>query len=370
MQNAFIDSLTQTVPEKLDAMKLPGMALGLIDETGDTSFACFGVADVESARPVSADTIFQVASISKAVAAWGVMKLVEGGELDLDAPVENYLTRWKLPPSSYDSSKVTARLLLMHFAGTSLEGCGGTDYDDTWYTVDDVLYGRTPGLDPRHEVYANKWGLDPAQYGRPVHLQSEPGSEFAYSGGGFTVLELLIEEIAQQDFSSFMAEQVLHPLGMRDSTFELNRDDMPRVATPYDEDLQVMPLYRVNGKAAGGMYSTITDLCRFAAAEMPGPNGEPTGRDVLRPESVAEMHRPDRFAEHQMDLDFYTGLGHYVVDIGGVRAVQHTGGNPGWRSVYTVVPEKKRGFACLINSAGGNDLWVELINEWAAVALA
>ena len=78
-----------------------------------------------------------------------------------------------------------------------------------------------------------------------------------------------------------------------------------------------------------------------------------------------EMHRPDRYAETDMGMDFHTGLGHYVVDLGGLRAIQHTGGNPGWRTVYTVIPEKKLGFVCLINSAGGNDLWMDLIMQWA-----
>ncbi len=368
--SAFLEQVADTLPERIKALNLPGAALAVIEDDGVAHYHCLGLADTASQTPITEATVFQIASISKAVTAWGIMKLVEAGRLDLDAPVESYLTRWKFPPSEYDSSKVTARLLLMHFGGTSLSGCGGTDYNDTWYSVDDVLYGRTPGLDPRHEVYARKWGLDPTQYGRPVHLQSDPGTEVAYSGGGFCILELLIEEISGQDFTSFMAEQILQPLGMTDSTFEISKQAMSRVASPYDEDMELMPLYRINGKAAGGMYSTVVDLSRFAAAEMPGPNGEPAGRGVLSPESIAEMHRPDRLSEHEMGLDFYAGLGHYVVEMGGITAVQHTGGNPGWRSVYTVIPGKRRGFVCLINSAGGNELWMDLINEWAPLAMS
>jgi CubicO group peptidase (beta-lactamase class C family) len=366
----FTSQLDTRIPGRLAGMTLPGVAIGLVENGRSVDTRCYGLADVAEERPVTPDTIFQVASISKAVSAWGVMKLVEAGELDLDAPVERYLSRWRFPPSDYASDKVTPRLLLMHFGGVTLSGCGGTGYDDQWYSVDDVLYGRTPWLDPRHEEYAAKWGLDPAQYGEPVHLMCEPGSRFEYSGGGFCILELLIEEIAGQDFTGFMAEQVLGPLGMSSSTFEIGEAALPRVATPYDDALSPMPLYRTNGKAAGGMYATIADLCTFAAAEIEGPDGEPPGRGVLSVESVAEMHRPDRFAERQMDLDFHTGLGHYVVDVAGVRAVQHTGGNPGWRSVYTVIPERKAGFACLINSAGGNDLWMELIDQWAEAVLS
>ncbi|MCB1841967.1 MAG: beta-lactamase family protein, partial [Halioglobus sp.] len=335
----FADILDSYVPERLEALKLPGCAIALIEEGGLASTHCHGFADIASNRTMTDNSLFQIASISKAVTAWGVMKLVEAGSLDLDAPINRYLTRWQLPPSEFDNSAVTSRLLLMHFAGTSLSGCGGTPYDDTWYDVEDILYGRTPPLDEGQVAYAQKWGLDPGQYGQPVRLLREPGTAFEYSGGGFTILELIVEELSGQTFTDFMQAEILDPLGMPESSFEVRPPQLSRVATPYSDDLTAIPLYRTNGKAAGGMYSTIVELSRFACAEMQGPAGEPAGRGVLSPDSIAEMHRPDRYAETQMDMTFYTGLGHYVLDIGDQRAIQHTGGNPGWRTVYTVVPE-------------------------------
>jgi CubicO group peptidase (beta-lactamase class C family) len=366
----FVKHLDDTVPAQLSALNLPGCALALIENSEVTDLRCYGYADVKAQVPLSERSIFQIASISKSVTAWGIMKLVEAGKLDLDASIDTYLTRWHLPPSQYDAKAVTPRLLLMHFGGTSLSGCGGTLYDDTWYTVDDILYGRTPSLDERQLEYCLKWGLDPDSYGMPVQLLHEPGTVFAYSGGGFTILELIIEEITGKTFTEFMSEAILNPLGMPESSFEIRDAQLPLVAKPYSDDLEEIPLYRTNGKAAGGMYSTITELARFACAEMQGPSGEPAGRGVLGPASIAEMQRPDRYAETQMDMDFYTGLGHYVLDLGNIRAVQHTGGNPGWRSVYTVIPEEKLGFVCLINSAGGNDLWMDLIQQWSATFMA
>ncbi len=367
--NDFVRHLDNTVPEQLSALRLPGCALALIENSEISTIRCYGYADIATKTAVREDTMFQVASISKSVAAWGIMKLVEQGRLDLDAPIDTYLTRWHLPPSDYDARAVTPRLLLMHFGGTSLSGCGGTPYDETWYTAEDILYGRTPSLDEQQLAYCVKWGMDPESYGKPVHLLQAPGTGFEYSGGGFTILELIIEEITGKSFTEFMSEAILGPLGMPESSFEVRDSQLPRVATPYSDTLEAIPLYRTNGKAAGGMYSNIIELARFACAEMEGPNGEAPGRGVLAADSVAEMQRPDRYAETEMGLDFYTGLGHYVVDIAGVRAVQHTGGNPGWRSVYTVIPAQKTGFVCLINSAGGNDLWMDLIQQWSAVVV-
>lgn len=361
----FATLLDDYVPGKLEELKLPGAAVALIEDSQLLTTRNYGFADVSQQTPLTDDTLFQIASISKPVAAWGIMKLVEQGLLDLDAPVDQYLKRWHLPPSEYDNNAVTARLLLMHFAGTSMSGCGGSPYDQPWYTVEDILNGKTPPLDNEQVEYAQKWDLDPDSYSKPVHVMQEPGKAFSYSGGGFTILELLIEELSGRDFTTFMNEEVLHPLGLKESSFEVRPDQAARVAVPYNDALEPVTLYRTNGKAAGGMYSTITELAQFACAEMEGPQGEASGRGVLTPASIAEMHRPDRYAETEMGIDFSTGLGHYVLDLGNVRAVQHTGGNPGWRTVYTIVPEKKLGFVCLINSAGGNELWMDLIMQWA-----
>ena len=362
----FAHFLDNYVPGKLQELNLPGASVALIENSRTVATRHFGYADVAHKQLLQDDSLFQIASISKSVAAWGVMKLVEQGLLDLDAPVEQYLTRWQFPDSEFDSKAVTARLLLMHFAGTSLSGCGGTPYDTTWYTAEDILYGRTPALDASQVAYAEKWGLDPESYGKPVHLIHEPGSRFEYSGGGFTILELLVEELSGRDFTTFMTEEILQPLGMSESSFEVRQEQLPRVAVPHSDTQEPITLYRTNGKAAGGMYSSIVELAMFACAEMEGPNGEPPGRGVLTPASIAEMHRPDRYAETAMEFDFFTGLGHYVLDLGDIRVIQHTGGNPGWRTVYTIVPDGKVGFVCLINSAGGNDLWMDLIRQWSA----
>jgi CubicO group peptidase (beta-lactamase class C family) len=113
------------------------------------------------------------------------MKLVEAGKLDLDAPVDNYLTRWHIPPSAFDATKVTARRLLSHTAGTSVHGYYGWPPAKDLPSVEASLNGDNNGSGP-------------------VVLEREPGAAFVYSGGGFTLLQLLIEEISQQPFATFM----------------------------------------------------------------------------------------------------------------------------------------------------------------------
>ena len=117
--------------------------------------------------------------------AWGVMVLVENGEIDLDRPVSEYLTRWQLPDSDFDHSGVTVRRLLSHIAGLS----DGLGYD---------------GFDRPEDVQSTEDSLTRARDASPgnagvVILGSEPGSEWNYSGGGYTILQLLIEEVSGQD---------------------------------------------------------------------------------------------------------------------------------------------------------------------------
>ncbi|MFT7289283.1 MAG: CubicO group peptidase (beta-lactamase class C family), partial [Halieaceae bacterium] len=192
----FARHLDDYVPEQLKQLNLPGTAIALIENGQPVSYKCYGLADVASGRPIDTDTLFQIASISKSVAAWGVMLLVDRGLLDLDRPINDYLTRWKIPGGEYDANAVTPRLLLMHFGGTSMSGCAGVPYGHSEYSIENILNGHIPGLDAEQLKYAKRWGVDPEAYGNPVILINEPGSTCEYSGGGLTILELLVEELS------------------------------------------------------------------------------------------------------------------------------------------------------------------------------
>ena len=139
---------------------------------------------------MTTQTGFNIDSISKTIAAWGVMKLVEEGKIDLDAPAENYITRWKLPESDFDSKKVTVRRLLSHTAGLSLHGYPGWTANDRLSTIEESLDGRNNGP------------------GR-VEMIIKPGTKWKYSGGGYTILQLIVEEVTGQKFEDYMQTQVL-----------------------------------------------------------------------------------------------------------------------------------------------------------------
>ncbi|MBW2370634.1 MAG: beta-lactamase family protein [Deltaproteobacteria bacterium] len=367
MPETFTNWMQEQVPSLLDELGIPGAAVATIENSRTNFLSGFGMANLEEKRPVTTGTRFQLASISKAVTSWGIMKLVEQGQLDLDAQVEQYLTRWKLPPSDFDHDLVTTRRLLSHTAGTSLPGFKGYHPKHPKPTLEQILQGDVPPLDDYQIQYAHDWNGDPDMdlERKPVCVMYPPGEKSIYSGGGFTILELLVEEISGLTFTDYMQREILDPLGMAQSSFAYTQNTHPDFATPYNEQGDALPKYRLAAKAAGGLNSNIEDLARFACAEMIGPEGEPPGRGVISPAAIELLTTPVMFSETIEGLDFHAALGHFVFEVNGAVCVHHTGGNIGWRTIYAVLPEYRAGFCALINSSLGNDLWIQLLKKWA-----
>lgn len=232
-------------------------------------------------RPVDRNTLFQVASLSKWITAWGVMTLVEAGRLDLDAPVSRYLTTWKLPPSEFDNEQVTLRLLLSHTAGLS-DGLGYAGFGPG-ATIQDLEQSLTYAAD-----------ASPGAAGA-VRVGADPGKDWRYSGGGYTLMQLIIEEASGEPFNTYMQRAVLRPLGMSRSTFELTESDAKNVAEFFDTTGGLATHFQFTAKAAASLYTTTADLTRFIQAHLPGPNGEAPGHGILRPETLAEMRKPHAF---------------------------------------------------------------------------
>ena len=230
-----------------------------------------------SGDSVDRDTLFQVASLSKWLTAWGVMTLVDAGRLDLDAPVTSYLKRWSLPESEFDNSQVTARRLLSHKAGLT-DGLG--------------YGGFPPGvpLQSLEESLTRAADASPGADGR-VRVGIAPGTEWKYSGGGFTLLQLLIEEITGEPFASYMQRAVFQPLGMNRSTYAIAPGLTPNVADLYGTDGKVLTAPRFTAMAAASFYTSASDLTAYAGASA-RCRWRADGRGVLKPETVKLMRQP------------------------------------------------------------------------------
>lgn len=321
--------------ELLESTGVPGAGVALV--RGGKVVHAFGAGFTEKDGEVevTADTIFSVGSISKTVAAWGFMELVEDGKLTLDAPVVT--KRWMPPASEFDVRGVTLRRLMSHTAGLSLHG-----YPGFWPgerelpTLEASLAGDTNGSGD-------------------VHLEAAPGSRWQYSGGGTTWAQLLLEETSGTSFARFMQERVLAPLGMESSSYGWPDGVAEVAARPHDEGGVPAPR---GGPcfpelAAAGLLTTADDLARFAIASMPRFRSEV----VLTNASLELMQTP---AENSPEY----GLGYQVRSAKGRRIVGHGGSNLGWIAQLSLVPETGDALVVMTNGSRGGYVTTPLETLW------
>ncbi len=235
---------------EMTARKVPGVSIAIIRK-GKLDWASgYGVASL-GGPPISNETLFAAASISKPVTALGVLKLVQNGKIDLDVDVNLYLRRWKIPDNEFTAQhKVTVRELLSHTSGIGTHWSAVYDPHQPVPTIVQVLNGEKPTKTD------------------PVRVEAVPGSKFAYASGGYLILQLLIEDVSGESFADYMRRTVLGPLRMTRSTFgTLLSDRLIRsAATAYPgggaSPIPPSQFYEPN-LAAGGMWTTPSDLAKF-----------------------------------------------------------------------------------------------------------
>ncbi len=309
--------------------------------------AVHGVHAVSVGDAVDANTVFQTASLSKWITAWGVMALVQEGKLDLDAPVSTYLTRWALPASTFDNSAVTVRRLLSHTAGLT-DGLGYAGF------------APNAAVQSLEESLTRPADASPGASGT-IEVGYEPGSEWRYSGGGYAILQLLIEEVSGESFGGFMQRVVFRPLGMARSSYSWTPREGSTLATFYDIDSKPATHYRFAAVAATSLYTSVSDLTRFVQAHLPGRNGEAIGRGVLAPAIMKEMWRPHASKFSQAIWGLGTIL--YASNNEGGFVIGHDGNNePAINTAARLNPATGNGIVML--ETGQPLLATRLAGEW------
>jgi CubicO group peptidase (beta-lactamase class C family) len=332
-----VAAFVSTSIEAIDAANGGAVAFVLV-EKGEV----FGEHYVSAGEPVTRDTLFQLASLSKWVTALGVMKLAADGRLDLDAPVSRYLTRWQLPDSEYGTDGVTARRLLSHMAGLT-DGLGYLGFEPGM-PVQSLEASLTEAADPM-----------PGADGR-TRAGMTPGNSWSYSGGGYALLQLLIEEISGEPFGIYMKRAVFEPLGMSRATFELAEAQRAGLAPCYDAESAPCAYREFAAPAAASLHASAADLIRFVDAHMQG-----TGRGLLPPDLEAAMSAPHAT---QFGLPIW-GLGVmlYAEAPGGGFIIGHDGMNfPAIETTARLDPATGDGIIVL--TTGNPGLAAMLGGEW------
>jgi CubicO group peptidase (beta-lactamase class C family) len=340
---AVVDSVA---PVLLAATAAPGMAVGILEGGQVAATRGYGFADRASGRPMTAQTLLNFASLSKSVTAWGVLHLVDAGSISLDAPVGPALRRWQLPLSGFDNDGVTVRGLLSHTAGISVPWTAVFPADTPLPTLEQVLRGETG------------WHA-------PVQVVIPPGTRWRYSGGGYDILQLMVEEATGRPFAEYMRSTVFEPLAMRHTTFAPAAVSGGEVATGYDKAGYPVAPFRVVGTAAAGMYSNVDDFTRFLTVYTGQTHG------IVAPRTFETMLTPMAAVDWEGIVNGVdvTGaqyaLGHGVHRTRlGERIVYHSGGVPGYTAYFLVMPERGIGMVVAVNGDRGRAVLQYMLWLW------
>jgi CubicO group peptidase (beta-lactamase class C family) len=301
------------------------------------------------------DTVFRVASLSKSVTAWGIMRLVEAGKVDLDKPAQDYLDRWPLPPSAFPSSAVTVRSLLNHTSGLNPGG--------------DLF--RQPGEPAMSSLeLLEKEGPPAGGRPSPARLVAPAGAGFAYSVPGYVILQMIIEQQSRRPFADYMRAAVLSPLRMNSSSYDWDDPSIrARTASAYVDPRQALPPVIAQDRAADSLYSTGPDIARFVAAALPDPE-LPAGATVLQPASVNDLYgAPSSIPKFELagigeDLP---ALGYFVEQTpNGPKILTNGGYDPGWSSQFFMSPTTGDGLVVLTNGDAAEPAIAQIAAIWSS----
>jgi CubicO group peptidase (beta-lactamase class C family) len=317
LADALDRRLTPFVEQLMSLTRIPGMAVGVVAD-GTTVYARgFGVASLEDRRPVTVETLFHMASVTKPFVATAIMQLVEEGIVALDDPVVRHLPYFEMADER--TSQITIRQMLSHTAGMPDEEDYGWDrpeYDDA------ALERYVRSLVERELIDA-------------------PGARFAYSNIAYEVLGDLIAKARRMTFEAAIDQFILRPLGMTNSTLlhrEADSDLMSR-GHVLDADGEVRvssvaPYNRAHGPSST-LRSNVTDMCRWALANLNG--GELDGARILSQTSLATMWQPGP----PVDPESHTrvGLSWFIDAYRGHRTIRHDGEDTGFLSQLIMAPD-------------------------------
>jgi len=335
----IVTEIEKLMPGLLKGANVPGLSIALVSEGKKVWSRGFGTCDAIAGKAVNADTVFEIASVSKTVFAYAVMKLCEDGALTLDTPLVKY---WPQLPmamgleSDPRALEITARHILSHQSGLQ-----------NW---------RTPS--------------------EPLKIHFDPGKGFMYSGEGYYYLQSVItylrgkvdtvvcgsyeadHKVCATDIGAYLEKQVVLPMEMRSSGYVSTEELRSDYALPHDVNGNVISKSSFTATdlaryaAAGGLLSTANDYAKFIISQF---SPHESDRYRLNKKSMEEMHRTQVKLPPNEKIDGATSwaLGWAVQERPGGHVLVHSGGQSGYKSLVMISPHRKTGFVMLSNSDNG-----------------
>jgi CubicO group peptidase (beta-lactamase class C family)/Tfp pilus assembly protein PilF len=322
---ALEKTLAEKIPPLLSKALVPGISLAVLDNSRIAWQGCYGMKNADTGEPVKNDTVFEAASLSKPVFAYGVMKLVDQKKLNLDKPLAELISEADLhtayPPTKDGDlryKKITPRMVLTHCTG-----------------------------------FPNWFG------DRPMSFLFDPGERFSYSGEAYTFLAVTVQAITGKSFNDFMRDMVFEPLGMKNSSYVWRETFDQQFAASHD----MLGRRTQRGKATvpragASLYITAADYARFLVALGSGEGlSRETWQEMIRPQIAV------RGRDGKGEINFHWGLGVGVNQTEKGTTLWHWGDNGDFNAYFEIFPGNKRGVVFFMNGANAHALTPVITRE-------
>lgn len=339
LPSRWVESHAFGMTERMSTLDVPGVSVAVIHDGKIDWAAGYGVRDSVSGEPVTTETLFQAASISKSVSALAALKLAQEERFDIDAPISDILTSYELPETGFEGD-VTPRRILNHTAGLGVHGFAGYRTDERIPTAVEVLAGL---------------GNSDA-----VLRVDNAGERMSYSGGGSTLLQVALTDLTGKDFAAIVQERVLTPLGMTGSTYAqpLPTKKWTNYSAAHDHGgRRIFGGFHVYPEQfPAGLWTTPTDLARFALEVQKfaaGKDGQVLNADWGQTMLTPVFERP--------------ALGLFISEYGGVKWFGHSGSNMGFKCKFRASFTGGQGVVVMTNSEMGAEVFQDVIRAVAKV---
>jgi serine beta-lactamase-like protein LACTB len=332
-----VKALEEFIAHEVEDKRLPALSIALVDDQTIVWAEGFGFANPKKEIPAKAETVYRVGSVSKLFTDIAIMRLVEQGKLDLDAPVTKYLPDFK--PENPFKKRITLRQLMSHRSGLVREPPVGSYFDPT-----------SPSLAKTVESL------------NTTKLVYEPETKIKYSNAAISVVGYALERTQKEAFAKYLKRTLLEPLGMNKSGFEptpaLTKDLAAATMWTYQGREFPAPTFELGTSPAGSMYSTVTDLGRFLSVLFAGGKGQKG--QILKAATLEKMWTP-QFAKPEDKEGF--GIGFRIAEFEGKRRIGHGGAIYGFATELAALPSEKLGVVVISSKEVSNAVTTHIANE-------
>ncbi|MCG7547391.1 serine hydrolase domain-containing protein [Pseudoalteromonas sp. Of7M-16] len=323
-----LNQITQQIENRLSEEKITGISIAVVKDNTPLMLDGFGFANIQTQQPVTSDTQFRIASITKTFVTLAVLKLVDEGKLSLDDSVYKHLSDFRPKVLPNNSDKITVRDLLTHQSGIP----------SGWYRGDEPTTTPDQDLNSLAELLSDEY------------LVWDRGTISAYNNNAFALAGLLVSRVSGQSWQAYLQSEFFDPLGMDSTLSHLPNGPLPTKMAESYSGTQIEPKYAALTTPAGGMISTGNDMARYMQAILDSWN---YNSHAILPASLIKTVRNVQNDHVKLDGDHQMGLGFFIESYNGHIAIKHDGSYQGYESSMYIVPELNFGVFVTTNNRVG-----------------